>query len=129
MDEHYSEKKIPYFTIRLLFLFAGAYNFGLAAFLFLSNPLGAAFSLTHFAIALLLVFGVLCCNIGYRPVRFKKLIPYAMLRNITYCSLAGWFYCKAALPLVWMIPGVIDAVLLLLFIAAWVRLFWEDDDV
>lgn len=129
MEEYYSEKKIPYFKIRALFLVAGAYNFGLAVFFFLANPMGAAFSLTHFAMALLVVFAILFCNIAYSPVRYKKLIPYALLRNLAYCSIAGWFYYAGKLPLAWMIPGIVDAVLLLLFAATWVRLFWEDDDI
>ena len=115
--------------IRMLFAIAGLYNFGIAVFFLMSNPMGEAFSLVHLAVALLLVFGVLLCNIAVNPARYKKLIPYAILRNLAYCGLAGWYYCKGQLPFEWMVPGIVDGVLLILFILAWLRLFWEDDDV
>lgn len=114
---------------RMLFLVAGLYNFGLAIFFFITNPLGANFSLVHFAVALLLVFGIMFCNLAANPVRYKKLIPYAILRNLAYCGLAGWYVYLNKLPLVWLIPGVADLVLLLLFICVYIRLLWEDDDV
>ncbi len=127
----YQERVAPpkFFKISLFFAVAGLYNFGIAAFFLFLNPLGTAFSLVHLAVALLVVFGVLLCNIAVNPVRYKKLIPYAILRNLAYCGLAGWYYHKGQLPLDWMVPGIVDAVLLLLFILAWLRLFWEDDDV
>lgn len=121
---------VPRFSkTRVIFLVAGLYNFGLAIFFLLGNPLGADFSLVHFAVALLVVFGILMCNISANPVRYKKLIPYAILRNLAYCALAGWFLCSGKLPLSWMIPGILDAAFLCIFIVLWVRLFWEDDDI
>lgn len=114
---------------RMLFLVAALYNFGLAIFFFITNPLGADFSLVHFAVAMLVVFGVLFCNLAANPVRYKKLIPYAILRNLAYCALAGWYFHNAKLPLVWTIPAVADAVLLVIFIGVWLRLLGEDDDV
>lgn len=114
---------------RMLFLVAGLYNFALAVFFFTTNPLSADFSLVHFAVAMLAVFGIMFCNIALNPVRYKKLIPYAILRNLAYCALAGWYFYNAKLPLVWLIPGVIDAILLVIFIGVWIRLFGEDDDI
>ena len=113
---------------RMLFLAAGLYNLGLAVFFLLGNPLGEAFSLVHLAVALLFVFGVLMCNIAINPVRYKRLVPYAILRNISYCALAGWYCYKGQLPIEWLAPGIVDLVLLLLFLVAWVRLMWEEDD-
>lgn len=129
MEPDYQDllEKPKFRKIRLLFLAAGLYNFGIAAFFLMANPLGEAFSLIHFAVALLLVFGVLLCNIAVNPVRYKRLIPYAVLRNLAYCGLAGWFLCKGQLPLNWLVPGIVDCVLLVLFIAAWARLFCEED--
>lgn len=113
---------------RILFLAAGFYNFGLAAFFLLEQPFGADFSLVHFAAALLVVFGVMFCNIAKHPVRYKLLIPYAVLRNAAYCALAGWYFYKGRLPLSLMFPGVADAVLGVCFLVLWGRLFWEDED-
>lgn len=113
---------------RLLFLVAGLYNLGLAVFFLLGNPLGESFSLVHLAVALLFVSGVMMCNIAVNPVRYKRLIPYAVLRNISYCGLAGWFLHKGQLPVQWLIPGIVDLVLLVLFIIIWIRLLWEEDD-
>ncbi|MCC8193765.1 MAG: hypothetical protein LIP28_03870 [Deltaproteobacteria bacterium] len=113
---------------RALFFAAGLYNFGIAAFFLLLNPLEDGFSLVHLAVALLFVFGVMLCNIAANPLRYKKLIPYAMLRNLAYCGLAGWYFHKGQLPLQWMVPGIVDLVLLVLFCIIWIRLFWEDDD-
>ena len=118
-----------FFKISLLFSLAGLYNFGIAVYFLIHNPLGDAFSLVHLAVALLVVFGVLLCNIAANPVRYKKLIPYAILRNLAYCGLAGWYYYKGQLPIEWMVPGLVDGALLLLFIFSWLRLFWEDDDI
>ena len=113
---------------RILFLLAGLYNLGLAGFFLLSNPIGEAFSLVHLAVALLFVFGLMLCNLAINPVRYKRLIPYAILRNLAYCGLAGWYYYQGKLPTVWLVPGIVDAVLLVLFLAIWIRIFWEEDD-
>lgn len=129
MDYLYAEPKITFAKTRVFFLLAGMYNFGLAIFFLMSNPIGADFSLTHFAVALLFVFGIMLCNIGLGPVKYKKLIPYAMLRNVAYLGLAGWYYYKGQLPASWMVPAVIDTLFLVLFIGIWVRLLWEDDDI
>lgn len=129
MDDLYAEPKIKFAKTRVLFLLAGMYNFGLAAFFLINNPIGADFSLIHFAVALLFVFGIMLCNIGFGPVKYKKLIPYAMLRNIAYVSLAGWYYYQGHLPTAWLVPAIIDAIFLLFFFALWIRLFWEDDDL
>lgn len=112
---------------RMLFLVAGLYNFGIAAFFLITNPLGETFSLVHLAVALLFVFGVLLCNIAVNPVRYKKLIPYAILRNLAYCGLAGWHFYKGQFSLPWILPALADLALLVLFCAVWLRLFWEDD--
>ncbi len=114
---------------RMLFLVAGLYNFGLAVFFLLGNPPGDDFSLVQFAVAMLFVFGVLMCNLAINPVRYKRLIPYAILRNLSYCGLAGWYQYKGQLPLQWLIPGIVDLVLLVVFIGIWIRFFWEEDDI
>jgi hypothetical protein len=129
MDDLYAEPKITFAKTRVLFLIAGMYNFGLAAFFLMSNPIGADFSLILFAVALLFVFGIMLCNIGLGPVKYKKLIPYAMLRNIAYLGLAGWYHYKGHLPAAWLVPAVIDAAFLLIFLGIWIRLLWEDDDM
>lgn len=113
---------------RLLFLAAGLYNLGLAVFFLLGNPLGEAFSLVHLAVVLLFVFGVMMANIAVNPVRYKRLVPYAILRNVSYCGLAGWYLCLGQLPAQWLIPGIVDLVLLVFFLVIWVRLMWEEDD-
>lgn len=131
MESDYQDillEKPTFPKIRLLFLLAGVYNFGIAAFFYLDNPIGEAFSLVHFAVALLFVFGVLLCNIALNPVRYKRLILYAVLRNLAYCALAGWFYHNGQLPWQWLAPAIADGALLILFCAAWTRLFCEEDD-
>ncbi|CAK7064171.1 MAG: hypothetical protein DELT_01568 [Desulfovibrio sp.] len=128
-DDLYAEPKIKFAKTRVLFLLAGMYNFGLAVFFLMGNPIGADFSLVHFAVALLFVFGIMLCNIGLNPVKYKKLIPYAMLRNIAYLALAGWYFYQGKLPMAWKVPAVIDIIFLAIYLTLWVRLFWEDDDV
>jgi len=129
MEPDYQDllEKPKFRKISLLFFLAGLYNFGIAAFFFMSHPLGEAFSLVHFAVALLFVFGVMFCNIAVNPARYKRLVPYAILQNFAYCGLAGWFLSKGQLPLDWLVPGIVDGVLLVLFIAVWVRLLGEED--
>jgi hypothetical protein len=117
-----------FWKTRILFLLAGLYQLGLAFFFLLAHPLGEAFSLIHLAVALLFVFSFMLFNIAINPVRFKRLIPYAILRNAAYCGLAGWYYYQGKLPIVWLAPGIADAVLLVIFCAIWIRLLWENDD-
>ena len=128
-DDLYTARPGKFCKIRMLFLVAALYNIGLAIFFFITNKLGADLSLALVAVTMLLVFGVMFCNLAMNPVRYKKLIPYAILRNLAYCGLAGWFFYKAKLPLVWLIPGAVDAFFLLFFIIVWIRLFNEEDDV
>lgn len=128
MEEH--TNTAPRFSrTRITFLVAGLYNFGLAIFFLMGNPLGADFSLIHLAVALLLVFGIMLCNISANPVKYKKLIPYAVLQNLAYCALAGWYLYKGKLPPSWLVPGIINAVFLCIFVGLWIRLFWEEDDI
>lgn len=129
MEPDYQDllEKPKFRKISLLFFLAGVYNFGIAAFFLMSNPLGEAFSLVHFAVAMLFVFGVLLCNIAVNPPRYKRLIPYAVLRNLAYCGLAGWYLYQGQLPWQWLAPAIADGVLLVLFLAAWARMLGEED--
>lgn len=110
--------------LNILFLVAGIYNFSLAFIFFFGRPLSVEFSLTHFAVILLLVFGVMFCQIAINPYRYKSLIPYAILRNFSYCAVAAFFWQKEKLSPFWLIPGVIDSFFLLFFIGALVYITW-----
>ncbi len=119
-------------VVRLIFLIAGVYDFIIGvAFLFAGKqifeaaevPLPNQWAYLYFCCFMLMVFGVLFFAIAYDPVSNRNLIPFGMLLKMTYAGMVVyyWFVLDSCATL-FKPFAVIDAIMLLLFIMAYMKL-------
>jgi len=114
-----------------LFLFAALYD-GVLGLLFLAAPY-YVFDLcdvtrpnhpgyVQFPAALLLIFGLMFLVIARDPAGNRNLIPYGILLKVAYSSVTIWYWVTTELPHIWKPFAVIDVVMGVLFIWAYVVL-------
>lgn len=114
-----------------LFVIAALYD-GVLGLLFLAAP-GWPFDqfnvprpnhlgYVQFPAALLLIFGLIFAAIARNPVANRHLIVYGILLKIAYCSVAGWHWIATDIPIIWKPFVVIDAVMGVLFVWAYMVL-------
>jgi hypothetical protein len=114
---------------RWLFTFAALYD-GLLGALFLLAPL-VPFHATgttepnhpayvQFPAALLMIFALMFVTVALDPGRFRHLIPFGVLLKVAYCALAFGYWIRQGIPDMWKIFAVIDLVMGLLFLWAYV---------
>jgi len=115
-------------TVRPLFILAGLYDGVLGlAFLFFAPAVFLRFNVTppnhygyvHFAAMLLCVFALMFFAIASDPRRNRNLIPYGILLKISYCTVVGWHWIDAGLPMIWKPFFVFDLLFLVAFIWAY----------
>jgi len=117
--------------IVLLFVFAALYD-GVLGLVFLAAPTWPfeQFDVTppnhmgyvQFPAALLLIFGVMFAAIARDPVANRGLILYGILLKVAYCSVTGSHWLATDIPIIWKPFVVIDVVMLVLFVWAYVLL-------
>jgi hypothetical protein len=115
--------------IRGLFVLAALYD-GLLGLLFLLAPNWAftQFDITppnhvgyvQFPAALLIIFGVMFLNVARAPRQNAQLILYGVLLKVAYCSVTFGHWSSTGIPWIWKPFAVIDLVMLVLFIWAWI---------
>ena len=72
--------------------------------------------------ALLLVFALMFVVIARNPVGNRNLIPYGILLKVTYCAVVSWHWLLHGIPDMWKPFAVMDALLGILFLWAYVHL-------
>jgi hypothetical protein len=114
-----------------LFWLAALYD-GLLGLAFLAAP-GQLFDLcqvtppnhlgyVHFPAALLLIFGLMFVAIARDPGGRRQLIGYGILLKVAYCGVAGVHWAASGIPGMWKPFVVIDLVMGLLFVWAYLSL-------
>ena len=114
-----------------LFWLAALYD-GLLGLAFLAAP-GQLFELcqvtppnhlgyVQFPAALLLIFGLMFVAVALDPSGRRQLIVYGIALKVAYCSVAGYHWAATGIPGMWKPFVVIDLVMGLLFVWAYVRL-------
>jgi hypothetical protein len=76
----------------------------------------------QFPAALLLIFGLMFASIARNPVGRRHLIVYGILLKVAYCGVAGFHWTATGIPGMWKPFVVIDAVMGVLFVLAYVTL-------
>jgi hypothetical protein len=76
----------------------------------------------QFPAALLLIFGVMFAAIARDPVANRGLILYGILLKVAYCAVTGSHWLATDIPVIWKPFVVIDLVMLVLFVWAYVSL-------
>ena len=117
--------------IALLFVIAALYD-GILGLLFLAAP---GWPFEHFDVtppnhmgyiqfpaALLLIFGLMFATIAWNPLANRGLIVYGILLKVAYCSVSGWHWMATDIPVIWKPFTVIDMVMGVLFVWAYLVL-------
>jgi hypothetical protein len=115
-------------AVRALFAVAGAYDFliGLAflgsgpqIFEAASVPQPNHWGYIQFAALLLITFGCLFFTVATRPRENRNLIPYGVLLKASYVGIVSYYWATSGVPALFKPFAVIDALMLILFVAAW----------
>jgi len=119
---------MPISTIRLLFVIAGVYDFGIGlVFLFLGPQLFDStgvpppnhWGYIQFGSLLLAVFGIMFFAVAYDPVANRNLIPYGMLLKLSYTGVVAYYWVTTDCPLLFKPFAIIDALMFVLFLLAY----------
>ena len=114
-----------------LFVLAALYD-GVLGFLFLAVPLYAFevcnvtppnhVGYVQFPAALLLIFGVIFAQVARDPLAGRTLILYGIMLKVAYCGVAFSHWMATDIPWMWKPFVVIDLVMGVLFLWAYVVL-------
>jgi hypothetical protein len=117
--------------IRTLFGIAAAYDFliglaflavGPAIFEAAAVPPPNHWGYIQFAALMLVIFGLMFFAVALAPQRNRNLIPYGILLKVSYTSVVLYYWLTTDLPTLFKPFAIIDAVMLILFLAAYTRL-------
>jgi len=121
----------PVRWIQVLFGIAAVYD-ALLGIVFLLIPSWAyqTFQVTppnhwgyvQFPAALLIVFAVLFAAIARDPWGNRGLIPYGVGLKVAYCGIVFAYWAASGLPGIWKPFAIIDLLMLVLFVRAYVAL-------
>lgn len=114
--------------VRVLFLIAGLYDFSIGlAFLTSGHQIFNEASVPHpnhwgyiqFAALLLCTFGIMFFAVALRPWSNRNLIPYGVLLKASYVGIVSYYWATSTVPTLFKPFAIIDAIMLVLFIAAY----------
>lgn len=114
--------------IRALFLAAGVYDFvigvaflvaGPKIFEMASVPPPNHWGYIQFCALLLMIFGAAFLAVARDPVSNRNLIFYGILLKMSYVGLVGYYTLTTGCPTLFQPFAVIDAIMLVLFVAAY----------
>jgi hypothetical protein len=117
--------------VRVLFAVTGAYDLGLGlAFLFFGRRIFEATDTpppnhdgyVQFGALLLAIFGVMFFAVAADPRGNRNLIPYGVMLKANYVGVVGFYWATGGVPAMFRPFAVIDAVMLALFVAAYLAL-------
>ena len=100
------------------------------AFLFFHEAIFAGFAIAppnhpayvHFPALLLLIFAAMLFRIASDPAAYRHLIGYCVALKAAYSGSVFWYQLKGGVPFMWVPMAWVDALFLVLFIAAWKQL-------
>ncbi len=119
---------MPLAMLKLLFLVAGLYDLliGLTFLLFggpllewAAIPAPNHWGYLQFAALQLVIFGAMFLSVSRDPVGNRNLIVYGILLKVSYIGMVGYYWSKGECPLLFQPFAVIDAVMLALFLWAY----------
>ena len=117
-------------TVRLLFAISGLYDFviGLAFLLFGRQLFDATrvpqpehWGYIRFGALMLMIFGIMFFAVAGDPVGNRNLIPYGMLLKLSYVGLVSYYWIATGCPTLFKPFAVIDAVMFVLFLIAYLK--------
>jgi len=76
----------------------------------------------QFAALLLVVFGLMFFAVALNPAANRNLIPFGALLKVSYVAVVSYYWISTDVPLLFKPFVVIDAVMLVLFLAAYAAL-------
>jgi hypothetical protein len=116
-------------AVRWVFLIAGLYDFVIGFTFLLAGarlfeaagvPQPNHWAYIQFGALLLMIFGTMFLAVAYDPVANRNLMVYGMLLKICYTGLVAYYWITTGCPLLFKPFAVIDAVMLVLFVMAYV---------
>ena len=116
--------------VRLLFAVAGLYDFIIgAAFLGFGPQLFEAagvpppnhWGYIQFAALMLVIFGTMFFAIAFDPVANRNLMPFGVMLKAAYSGIVAYYWLTSDLPWLFKPFAIIDAAMLVLFLAAYAR--------
>ena len=76
----------------------------------------------QFPAALLLIFAIMFIAIARNPAAHRDLICYGILLKVAYCGVTSYHWAMTDIPVIWKPFVIIDVVMGLLFIVAWMSI-------
>jgi hypothetical protein len=123
--------------IKPLFVFSALYD-GILGIVFLAVPLrlyelaGVTppnhVGYVQFPAALLLIFGLMFLAIARDPIGRRHLIPYGIMLKAAYCGVTSFHWFADDIPLMWKPFVVIDLLMGIAFVWAYLILHVARDD-
>jgi hypothetical protein len=117
--------------IKLLFCVAGLYDFVIGAGFLAAGPrLFEVFETTppnhwgyvYFVCLLLMIFAAMFFTVAADPLANRNLIPFGIMLKASYTGIVGYYWATIDVPPMYKPFAIIDAVMLVLFVIAYVRL-------
>lgn len=122
---------MSHLPIRILFVISGLYDFAIGLTFLLAGtrlfestgvPLPNHWAYIEFGCLQLMIFGLMFFVIAYDPVQFCHMIPFGMLLKLSYTGLCTYYWLTSDCPWLFKPFAVIDGIMFLLFVVAYVRL-------
>jgi hypothetical protein len=116
------------FLVRILFAVSAAYDiilgvafigFGPKIFEWAEVDGPGHWGYVKFSAGLLVIFGLMFLNVALFPHKNRNLVCYGILLKLGYVSMASYYWATSGIAWIFKPFIFIDALMFLLFIAAW----------